>query len=626
MMMDERFTTNRLSYAELTGKALGLARYHRPVKIAARLHPFRGERLTGEFPAGLSVSQLLKAIGVREGTNARVFLDDRLIMPVQYDRTICHSGQTLVVRALAGEGGRGKDVELITLAVAAVAAAVTAGAGALLAAPAAAGSAGAGTASAGAATAAGAGTTINLGSAFATVSLSSLERTMLIGAFNSLLTGAINFGGQQLINSLIPPPKTPVPKQETTPHSYTVSGTANAAAAFSPIPKIYGARRIFPQYAASPYNELVGFNQYLRMLFLLGYGPLDISQIKIGDTAIEDYEDVEWELRSGFPDDAPTHLYPGSVSEAELNIQLSKTNGGGAAPTVYDWSQVPVQTSGTNADELGVDVSFPGGLSAFAKSSGKPVFIGCRLQIRWAPAGTQNWTYEPVFVIKSTYIGTTGAGHVWRVPRGQYDVQATFSPFTVLGDDWSQNYVADGYWTALRTIRDQPPYTMAGLALLAVRIRATRQLSGAIANLNCVASSILPDYDSTTGLWDDRADGWDYDSNLRRQWTLINLISLVMMFLTLVGCSRVSSQEVAESNQRLLSYGRACDANASNPHQSAVMRFQCTGWPPLPPECEKPGSEGLTSCQLWVLRQQQMLNDAANTGALVGGLLSVPQR
>jgi hypothetical protein len=40
---------------------------------------------------------------------------------------------------------------------------------------------------------------------------------------------------------------------------------------------------------------------------------------------------------------------------------------------------------------------------------------------------------------------------------------------------------------------------------------ATRQLSGAIANLNCVASSILPDYDATTGLWDDRAGGWDYD-------------------------------------------------------------------------------------------------------------------
>jgi nucleoid-associated protein YgaU len=75
------------------------------------------------------------------------------------------------------------------------------------------------------------------------------------------------------------------------------------------------------------------------MLFLLGYGPLDISQIKIGDTAIEDYEDAEWELRSGFPDDAPARLYPGAVAEAELNIQLRKTNGAAALAvpdTVYE--------------------------------------------------------------------------------------------------------------------------------------------------------------------------------------------------------------------------------------------------------------------------------------------------
>ncbi len=72
------------------------------------------------------------------------------------------------------------------------------------------------------------------------------------------------------------------------------------------------------------------------MLFLPGYGPLDISQIRIGDTAIEDYEDVEWELRSGFPDDAPTRLYPGSVAETELNIQLSKANAGGVTTSMAE--------------------------------------------------------------------------------------------------------------------------------------------------------------------------------------------------------------------------------------------------------------------------------------------------
>ena len=430
----------------------------RLVRITAVRQPFRTERVSIELPSGGSVADIMCVFGIDPAAAARVFIGDRMVTLEERDHVHPQPGQTLTIRVLPTGGGNSKDTEILTIVVAAVAAVASYGAGSFISASLAA-SASATAAAGGAAAAAG---------------------PTLAGALAALAQGAIvssiNFLGQQLINSLIPPPKTPVPKQETTPQSYTVSGTANAAAPFAPIPKIYGTRRIFPQYAASPYNELVGFDQYLRMLFLLGYGPLDISQIKIGDTAIEDYEDVEWELRSGFTDDAPTRLYPGAVSEAGLNIQLSKTNGGGIAPTVYDWSQVPIQTSGTNADELGVDVSFPGGLAAFGKSSGKPIFIGCRLQIQWRPTGASNWTQEPAIVIKSTYIGTTGAGHVWRVPRGQYDVQATLTPFVIQGGDWTQNYVADGYWTALRTIRDQPPYAVAGLALLAVRIRASRQI------------------------------------------------------------------------------------------------------------------------------------------------------
>ncbi len=361
------------------------------VRIIAIKHPFTKDRDLVCLPAGGSIADMIRTLGLDPAIPARIFLDNHIVTQDKRERTYPKAGQILVIRTIPSSGGSSKDQEFLLVAIAAIAAVATYGA------------------SLAASAAFTAETGITVGTSAASAASTSIS-SYIAGAAAAGLSAAFSQGVQILLKAaLIPPPRTPVPKQETTPHSYTVSGTANAAAAFSPIPKIYGARRIFPQYAASPYNELVGFDQYLRMLFLLGYGPLDISQIKLGDTALEDYEDVEWELRSGFPDDAPTRLYPGSVSEAELNIQLSTTNGGGIAPTVYDWSQVPVQTSGTNADELGVDVSFPGGLSAFGKASGKPVFIGCRLQIRWAPTGAQNWTYEPVFVIKSTYIGTTGA-------------------------------------------------------------------------------------------------------------------------------------------------------------------------------------------------------------------------
>jgi len=459
------------------------------VSVTAVIRPFGVGRAFVCLPAGGSVGRMMRALGLDPGISARVFLDDRIVSAQDRERVFPKPGQTLVIRAIPSGGSSTKDQDLLLVAIAAIAAVATYGASLAVSAGIAAG--------AGAGTAAGAGVA---GSSVASVGL---------GALGAGLSAAFNQGLQILLkDALIPTPATPAVRLSSTPQSYTVSGGANSAAAFSVIPKIYGARRIFPQYAASPYTELVGHDQYLRMLFLLGYGPLDISHILIGDTAIEDYEDVEWELRAGFTDDAPSRLYPGSLAETGLNIQLSKSNVG-SAPTVYGWSVT--QTSGPLADELSVDISFPGGLVAFSSLTGSPIHIQCTWQIQWALTGTTNWTQEPDIIIKSTGRGTTAAGHVWRVQRGQYDVQMRVKAFAINGNDWTQGYSADSYWTVFRTIRDQAPYTMAGLAVLAVRIRASRQISGVINNLNCVASSILPDYDPTTDSWYSRAGGWDYD-------------------------------------------------------------------------------------------------------------------
>ena len=376
------------------------------VRVVTTRHPFRKERLLVELPAGPSVAELTRAVGLQPNMPARVFLDDRVILEGEAERVHPRAGQILTVRAVPAGGGRSKDVELLTIVVAAIAAAATYGTSAYLEA-----------------------STTFFASATQAGGSSYLAGAVLAGIQGAIAEGA-KFALAQAVNVLIPAPSTPTPRAVSTPQSYTVSGTANGAAPFSPIPKIYGARRIFPQYAASPYTEVSGEDQYLRMLFLLGYGPLDISQINIADTAIEDYKDIEWELRAGFTDDAPSRLYPGSVAEQDFSIVLSTTEVD-KAPSLSGWM---TQTSGPLADELSVDVTFPGGLNAF-NSKGAPIPIQCTWQIQWAPAGTQSWTSEPDIVIKSGGVGAVRRGHVWRVPRGQYDVQATFTPFIINGND-----------------------------------------------------------------------------------------------------------------------------------------------------------------------------------------------
>ena len=50
------------------------------------------------------------------------------------------------------------------------------------------------------------------------------------------------------------------------------------------------ASRTVPPLGALPYTETVGDTQYLRMLFVWGYGPLEISDLRIGETPLSEFE------------------------------------------------------------------------------------------------------------------------------------------------------------------------------------------------------------------------------------------------------------------------------------------------------------------------------------------------
>ncbi len=52
---------------------------------------------------------------------------------------------------------------------------------------------------------------------------------------------------------------------------------------------VLGRHRVFPPYAAQPYTEIDGDDQYWRAMFLIGYGPVELEELKIGETPIEDF-------------------------------------------------------------------------------------------------------------------------------------------------------------------------------------------------------------------------------------------------------------------------------------------------------------------------------------------------
>ena len=76
---------------------------------------------------------------------------------------------------------------------------------------------------------------------------------------------------------------------------------------------------------------------------------------------------------------------------------------------------------------------------------------------------------------------------------GQYDVRIrrTTADPTDSPDDTDRT-VDKAFWTCLRTIKYQNPVNLKGMALIALRIKATDQLNGVVDQFNCIAHSILP--------------------------------------------------------------------------------------------------------------------------------------
>ena len=74
---------------------------------------------------------------------------------------------------------------------------------------------------------------------------------------------------------------------------FTRQGQFNRIRPGEPIEVSYGRLRMWPSYAARPYNGFSGNDQFQYNLFCLGQGFYDIEDIFIDDTPLSDFKEVE---------------------------------------------------------------------------------------------------------------------------------------------------------------------------------------------------------------------------------------------------------------------------------------------------------------------------------------------
>ena len=297
------------------------------------------------------------------------------------------------------------------------------------------------------------------------------------GSFGAAVAGAaISIAITYAASALIGPRQT---QSRTESPTYGISSARNGITPFQTVPVVLGTHRMVPPYGATPYTEVVGNAQYLRFVLIWGYGPVEVSQIKIGNTPIGDYAEVETE--HDFNGSATQlDLYPADARQEDLSIRLT---------TSFVERTTPRETT-----EIGVTFTFPAGLFK-QNDKGQRINTSVRIigQYRLVGAGSFTDWFDQTY--------TDDTAQVKRVSQrqrgltsGQYEVRIKRQ----VAQSNSAKISDSCIWTDLRSFNTAvEPVLLSGIAKSAFRIKATDQLNGVIDQLNALVSLKIPTWNGS---------------------------------------------------------------------------------------------------------------------------------
>ncbi|WP_427144616.1 host specificity factor TipJ family phage tail protein [Rhizobium leguminosarum] len=408
------------------------------VDVYIRRSPLRQHREHVVVPAGLSIDEIISCCGL-DPVRLHISLGGHVIEQRNWPRVRVKPGVSVVIVKVPGKGALRMIAGLVVAIFAAVAAPWIAG------------------------------TLLGLTGAAASVA------TGLIGA-------GISIAGSLIINALFP-----VAKPDSLPSAktlYSIGGAQNTAAQYGAIPEIFGVHRISPPYAAGAYTELVGDDQYLRMLFVVGYGPIAVSDLKIGETPISKFENLNIEIIEDHTA-TPLTLYTKPVYQEDVSVLLDGPTG---------WVE---RTTADDIDEISVDVSAPNGTYRYT-SKGNRVYYTVWVEVQYKLSTSSTWLSLGTIDLTSNSPQAVRRTLANGVARGKYDVRTHKSTPDYEGKD---NVSETVYWTAVRGRRNEPVINFPKpLTLIAMRIKATGQLNGTVNTFNCLATPKIPIWDGEAWL------------------------------------------------------------------------------------------------------------------------------
>ena len=307
----------------------------------------------------------------------------------------------------------------------------------------------------------------------------------------SIFGAGVSLLGNALLNALIPTPKPPSAQgfqsMAAPSPTYSLSAQGNAARLMEPIPVVYGRHIIYPDFAAEPYSEYAGNEQYLYQLMAIGMGEYAVESIRIEDTPLANFAEVDYEI---VPPNTLITKFPINVINAvEVSGQEMLTN-----VTIGPFA---ANTPGTKANVLGIDIVMPNGLF-YANDDGGLNAVGTswRVEARLiddvgAPLGS--WVTVGTHSHSAATNTPQRLSYRYNVAHGRYEVKVTRT-------DAKKTDPRNGHtvlWAGMRAYL--PGSQMYPCTIIAMRLRATNNISStASRRINLTVTRKLPIWNGLT--------------------------------------------------------------------------------------------------------------------------------
>lgn len=310
----------------------------------------------------------------------------------------------------------------------------------------------------------------------------------VVGGGTEILIGVILLSAIAL-TLVIGPPTTPGEQPSSDPF-FSAKGQFNDTRLGEPIEVNYGRNRIYPSLAARPFFQYQGDNQFQHSLFCIGQGTYEIEAVQIGDSALEDFQEAEYEI-----------IEPGgavTLFRADVTTSIEVAGQTLLAPdqTGFDYiGPFAVSAGGTTVDRIEIDIVFPRGLYLIV--DGIKYFDNIHVEFEKRaidnfgnPLGGWTTLFNRVVRAKTTSPFRRSIATV--VPEGRYEVRGRR---TSPSENTGYTIVGDVTWEAMRgfIVHEESAIDYGDVTLMAVRIRSTNNLTSRSQDkFNVIATRKLP--------------------------------------------------------------------------------------------------------------------------------------